>query len=88
MRRAEKQLKELRAELKRRPAQPSNESAINQALEACIAEVRRLNATDQVSLPRDTLEAFVEYFENTPAGLMDDEKRSLLQTLKDTLGDR
>ena len=87
MRRAEKLLKALRAEIKTPPAQASNESAIEGALEICIAEVKRLNASDRVFLSRETLERFVEYFENTPGALMDDEKRRLLQSLKEALAD-
>jgi len=88
MRRAEKLLKRLRKELKDPPALSSNETAIEQALESCIAEVRRLNASDRVFLDRETLEGFVEYFENTPGVLMDDDKRELLKSLKEALAEK
>lgn len=88
MRRAEKLLRELRAELKNPPAQPSNESAIERTLEGCIADVHRFNSGDQVFLSRDTLEAFVHLFETTPLPLMDEEKRSLLTTVKEALGEK
>lgn len=88
MKRSEKLLKELRAELRTPSLQPSNESAIAETIEGCIAEVRRLKGADHVFVSRDALEAFVEYFESAPPSLMDDEKRSLLRTLKETLGDK
>lgn len=86
MRRVETLLQELGIELTNAPAEPSNEAAIERALETCITEVRRLNASDRVSLSRDTLEAVVQHIEKTPASLMNDNIRGLLKAAKDALG--
>jgi len=60
MRRVETLLQELGIELTNAPAEPSNEAAIERALETCITEVRRLNASERVSLSRDTLDDFTQ----------------------------
>ncbi len=86
MRRVETLLQELGTELTNVPAELTNEAAIERALETCIAEVRRLNASDRVSLSRETLEAVVRHFERTPAALANDEIRALLTTAKAALG--
>jgi hypothetical protein len=85
MRRVDTLLQELRVELTNAPAEPSNEAAIERAVETCIVEVRRLNTSDRVSLRRDTLEAVVQHLEKSAAAL-DDTGHALLKSAKEALG--